>query len=130
MNEESSALPGQVKSRGHRDDRSRGGGGAEDADAESPADASASLGAELKQAAQATSKAVRKHAATFAREVGHELGETADRQQARGAEVIQAFSRAMTAAAGELREQSPMASRYARDAAQSIESLSRSIKDQ
>jgi hypothetical protein len=97
--------------------------------AENSTEAAASLGAEMKKAAQATSKAIRKQAANFAREVGHELGATAEEQRARGAEAIKAFSRAMTAAAAELAEQSPAAARYARDAAHTIDDLSRSIRD-
>lgn len=92
-------------------------------------DAAASLGAEMKQAAQATSKAIGKQVETFAREVGHELGATVEKQRARGADAMNAFSRAMTAAAAELKEQSPAAAGYARDAAQSIKGFSHSIRD-
>jgi len=83
----------------------------------------------MKQAAQATSKAIGKQVASFAREVGHELGATAEKQRARGADAITAFSRAMKAAAGELQEQSPAVAKHARHAARSIEGLSHSIRD-
>jgi len=91
-------------------------------------EAAASLGAEMKAAAQATSKVIRKQAATLAREVGHELRATADAQRARGADAVEALSRAILAAAGELKQQVPGTARYAREAAHSIESLSRNIR--
>jgi hypothetical protein len=83
----------------------------------------------MKQVAQATSKVISAQVATFAREVGHELGATAEKQRAHGADAIQAFSRAMKAAAGELQEQSPAVAKHARHAARSIEGLSHNIRD-
>jgi hypothetical protein len=83
----------------------------------------------MKKAAQATSKVIRKQAATLAREVGHEIRATADAQRARGADAIEAFSRAILAAADELKQQVPGTARYAREAADSIEGLSRSIRE-
>ena len=127
--------PFEASVQGDKDQRGEGPHSADDAPstaralAKDTADAAASLGAEMKQAAQATSKAIGKQVATFAREVGHELGATAEKQRVRGADAITAFSRAMKAAAGELQEQSPAVAKHARHAARSIEGLSHSIRD-
>jgi hypothetical protein len=90
--------------------------------------ASADLASDLKQAAQSAQRAAKEQAAAFAGDVGHELNQSAEEQKVRGAEAIQGFARAMNSAAGELEGQSPMVSRYVRDAAQQVEALSGNLR--
>jgi hypothetical protein len=90
--------------------------------------ASAELASDLKQAAQSAQRAAKEQASEFAGDVGHELSRSAEEQKVRGAEAIQGFARAMNSAAGELAGQSPMVSRYVRDAAQQVEALSGNLR--
>jgi hypothetical protein len=90
--------------------------------------ASADLASDLKQAAQSAQRAAKEQASAFAGDVGHELSHSAEEQKVRGAEAIQGFARAMNSAAGELEGQSPMVSRYVRDAAQQVEALSGNLR--
>jgi hypothetical protein len=88
---------------------------------------SAELGSDLKQAARSAQRAAKEQASSFAADVGHELGQTAEEQKVRGVEAMQGFVRAINSAAGELDGQSPMVARYVRDAAQRVEALSNNI---
>jgi len=92
--------------------------------AESVAD---SLTKDMKAAAQTATRAVKQQASDFAANVGEELSKTAEDQKRRGVEAIQGFARAITTAAAELENQSPLVARYVRDAAQKVEGLSGNI---
>jgi hypothetical protein len=89
---------------------------------------SAELGADLKQTAQSVQRAAKEQASAFAADVGHELGQTAEEQKVRGVEAMQGFAHAINTAAKELERQSPMVARYARDAAQQVETLSNNLR--
>jgi hypothetical protein len=90
--------------------------------------ASAALSADLKQAAQSAQRAVKEQASEFAADVGEELSRTAEGQKVRGVEAMQGFARAITTAAGELEDQSPMVARYVRDAGRQVEVLSQNLR--
>jgi hypothetical protein len=87
-----------------------------------------------KETAHATGKALASQASDLAGHIGSELTETAEQQKGRGAEAMRGFARAVQGAANELDGQSPAVARYFRSAADSVESLSdtirtRSVKD-
>ncbi|MFL5047840.1 MAG: hypothetical protein ACJ8EA_23660 [Xanthobacteraceae bacterium] len=90
--------------------------------------AAASLTSDLQQTAKAAARAAQAQASTFAADVGHEVSKAAEEQKARGAEAMQGFARAISSAAGELQDQSPMVARYVRDAAKQVDSLSSNIR--
>jgi vacuolar-type H+-ATPase subunit E/Vma4 len=90
--------------------------------------AAASLTSDLQQTAKAASRAAQAQASAFAADVGHEITKAAEQQKARGAEAMQGFARAISSAAGELDDQSPMVARYVRDAAKQVDSLSSNIR--
>ena len=90
--------------------------------------AAASLSSDLKQAAQATKRAVKEQASEFAADFGHELGVTAEAEKIRGVDAMQGLARAIGTAATELQAQSPSVARYVRDAAQRVEGLSSNIR--
>jgi hypothetical protein len=83
-----------------------------------------SLTADVKGTAKTAKRAVTQQAAELAADVGHELGNAAEQQKARGVEAMQGFARAVDAAAGELQAQSPLVAGYAREAAQKVRSFS------
>ena len=87
----------------------------------------ASLSSDLKDTASSVSRAVKEQVSQITSEIGHELGKSAEGQKERGVEAMRTFARAVGTAAGEFEEQSPIAARYARDAAQRIEGLSSNI---
>jgi hypothetical protein len=90
-------------------------------------DAATSLGADLKEAANAATKAAKAQASGFAADVGHELSKSAEGQKQRGVEGMQALARAINSAAAELEGQSPQVAKYVRDAAQRVEGFSGNI---
>jgi vacuolar-type H+-ATPase subunit E/Vma4 len=90
--------------------------------------ASAEIASDLKQAAHSAQRAAKEQVSAFAADVGHELNQSAEEQKVRGVEAIQGFARAMSSAAGELEDQSPMVARYVRDAAQQVETLSGNLR--
>jgi len=71
---------------------------------------------------------VKEQATEIASAVGDELRATAEDQKLRGVEAMQGFVRAINSAAGELESQSPMVARYVRDAAQTMDGLSKNIR--
>lgn len=86
------------------------------------------LASEFRDTAYAAGRAVSEQAASFASDLGHELGRKADEQKARGIEGIRAFAEAFRTAANGLEQQSPQVAQYVRDAAERVESLSGSIE--
>lgn len=65
----------------------------------------------------------------FARDMKHQAGDFADEQKERGARQIDHFARAIDRAADELEHSSPYAARYAREAAHSVDGMSRRLRD-
>jgi hypothetical protein len=90
--------------------------------------AAASLTSDLQETAKAASRAAQAQASAFAADVGHEINKAAEEQKTRGAEAMQGFARALSSAAGELDDQSPMVARYVRDAAKQVDSLSSNLR--
>ena len=95
----------------------------------SEGEAVASLGEDLKNAAQTAMRAVTDQASQLATDIGDELGKTAEVQKSRGVEAFQNLARAITSAAGELEHQSPFVASSVRDAAAKIESFSRTLEN-
>jgi hypothetical protein len=88
-----------------------------------------SMTADVTEAAKLATRAVKEHATQFAAQVGHELSTTADDLKVRGVDALLGFARAINTAAAELESQSPLAARYARDAAEKVEGLSGNIRN-
>lgn len=88
-----------------------------------------SLTADVKHAAATTTRAIKEQASELAADIGHELGKTAEDQKKRGVEAIQGLVRAVNTAASELDQESPRVAGYVRDAARTIEGLSKNIGD-
>lgn len=91
-------------------------------------DHSPSMGAEFKQTVESAGHAIREQASTIASEIGQELTRSVEDQKRRGLEAVRSFAGAVDTAARELEEQSPQVARYVRDAAESLQSLTRNIE--
>jgi gas vesicle protein len=91
-------------------------------------DHSPSMGAEFRQTAESAGNAIREQASTLASEIGQELTRSAEDQKRRGLEAVRSFAGAVDTAARELEGQSPQVARYVRDAAESLQSLTRNIE--
>jgi len=94
---------------------------------------SAASGAEdvlskTKDTARATAKALTSQASELASNIGSELVQTAHEQKGRGADAMRGFAKAVHGAANDLNEQSPAVARYVRRAAESVESLSDTVR--
>ena len=95
---------------------------------ENRGDYSPSIGAEFKQTAESAAHAIREQASSFASEIGEELNRGVEDQKRRGLEAVRSFAGAVDTAAQELEQQSPQVARYVRDAAESLQSLTRNIE--
>lgn len=65
----------------------------------------------------------------IARDMKHQAGDYADEQKERGARQIDGFAKAIGKAADELEHSSPYAAKYAREAADSVGGMSRTLRD-
>ncbi|MEO3435208.1 hypothetical protein [Inquilinus sp. CAU 1745] len=65
----------------------------------------------------------------FAQDMKHQAGDFADEQKERGARQIDNFAKAIDRAADELEHSSPYAAKYAREAAHSVDGMSRTLRD-
>ena len=91
-------------------------------------DYSSSLRSDVEQTTRNAGQAIREQAATFASEIGQELNRSVEEQKRRGLEAVRSFAGAVNTAAQELERQSPQVARYARDAAEGLNSLTRNIE--
>jgi hypothetical protein len=126
----SSATPDQSgdhgRSGGSDTARSAIGGAAEAVRSQSAAVA-AQLTETARQAARSAGQAVGRQATEMASQVGDELSKTAEAQKSQGVEALQSLARAISTAAGELDDRSPLVARYVRDAAGKVEEFSDTI---
>jgi hypothetical protein len=88
----------------------------------------AAFGGGPKDTAQSVAEAVRRHAAQFAGDVGHELRHelwiTGEAQKARGVQAMRSLARAIDTAASGLEPDSPRIARTVHDAARGVNGLS------
>lgn len=82
-----------------------------------------------KSAVRDTYDAVTAEAAELASNVGDELTNAAERQKQRGADVMVGFAKAITTAADEMAQESPIVAQQFRGAAQSVGRLSDDLRD-
>jgi hypothetical protein len=94
----------------------------------SAASAAEDVLSKTKDTARATAKALASQASELAGNIGSELTQTADEQKGRGADAMRGFAKALHGAADDLDGQSPGVARYARKAAESVESLSDTVR--
>ena len=91
-------------------------------------DYSPSIGSDFRRTAESAGHAIREQASSFASEIGEELNKGVEGQKRRGLEAVRSFAGAVDTAAQELEQQSPQVARYVRDAAESLQSLTRNIE--
>jgi hypothetical protein len=84
--------------------------------------------ADVTETAKATARAVKEQTSALAGNIANELEGTADQQKLRGADAISGFARAISTAAGELEQQSPMVAQYVRDAASRVDFFSNNLR--